>query len=88
MQSEDEIHEIMDSKIGYENVCLGLENTNKVADLIENVDMPFQKPQLPTFPLPDGYRNNKILSIRFNIFHCASWLKIKPFKVTFCNNLV
>lgn len=58
MQSEDEIHEIMDSQIGYENVCLGLENTNEVADLIENVDMPFQKPQLPTFPLPDGYRDN------------------------------
>ena len=58
MQSEDEIHEIMDSQIGYENVCLGLANTNKVADLIENVDMPFQKPQLPTFPLPDGYRDN------------------------------
>jgi len=58
MQSEDEIHEIMDSQIGYENVCLGLENTNKVADLIENVHMPFQKPQLPTFPLPDGYRDN------------------------------
>lgn len=58
MQSEDKIHEIMDSQIGYENVCLGLENTNKVADLIENVDMPFQKPQLPTFPLPDGYRDN------------------------------
>ena len=58
MQSEDEIHEIMDDQIGYENVCLGLENTNKVADLIENVDMPFQKPQLPTFPLPDGYRDN------------------------------
>lgn len=58
MQSENEIHEIMDSQIGYENVCLGLENTNNVADLIENVDMPFQKPQLPTFPLPDGYKDN------------------------------
>lgn len=58
MQSEDEIHEIMDSQIGYKNVCLGLENTNKVANLIENVDMPFQKPQLPTFPLPNGYRDN------------------------------
>lgn len=58
MQSEDEIHKIMDSQIGYENVCLGLENTNNVADLIENVDMPFQKPQLPTFPLPDGYKDN------------------------------
>lgn len=58
MQSEDEIHEIMDSQIGYENVCIGLENTNKVADLIGEVNMPFQKPQLPTFPLPEGYKDN------------------------------
>ena len=58
MQSEDEIHECMDSQIGYENVCIGLENTNKVADLIEQVNMPFQSPQLPTFPLPDGYKDN------------------------------
>ena len=58
MQSEQEIHECMDGQIGYENVCIGLENTNKVADLIEEVNMPFQKPQLPTFPLPDGYKDN------------------------------
>lgn len=58
MQSEEEIHECMDNQIGYENVCIGLENTNKVADLIGKVNMPFQKPQLPTFPLPDGYKDN------------------------------
>lgn len=58
MQSEEEIHECMDNQIGYENVCIGLENTNKVADLIGEVNMPFQKPQLPTFPLPDGYKDN------------------------------
>lgn len=58
MQTEEEIHECMDGQIGYENVCIGLENTNKVADLIEEVNMPFQKPQLPTFPLPDGYKDN------------------------------
>lgn len=58
MQTEEEIHECMDSQIGYENVCIGLKNTNKVADLIEEVNMPFQKPQLPTFPLPDGYKDN------------------------------
>ena len=58
MQSEDEIHECMDSQIGYENVCIGLSNTNKVADLIENVNMPFQSPKLPTFPLPDGFNDN------------------------------
>ena len=58
MQSEDEIHKCMDSQIGYENVCIGLENTNKIADMIENVNMPFQSPKLPTFPLPDGFNNN------------------------------
>lgn len=58
MQSEEEIHECMDSQIGYENVCIGLANTNKVADLIDNVNMPFQSPQLPTFPLPDGFNDN------------------------------
>lgn len=58
MQSEEEIHKCMDNQIGYENVCIGLENTNKVADLIGEVNMPFQKPQLPTFPLPEGYKDN------------------------------
>ena len=58
MQSEEEIHEVMDSQIGYENVCVGLENTNEIADLIDNVDMPFQKPKLPTFPLPEGFESN------------------------------
>lgn len=58
MQSEEEIHECMDNQIGYKNVCIGLENTNKVADLIGEVNMPFQKPQLPTFPLPEGYKDN------------------------------
>lgn len=58
IQTEEEIHEIMDSQIGYDNVCIGLENTNKVSDLIENVDMPFQSPKLPTFPLPDGIKDN------------------------------
>lgn len=58
LQTAEEIHRCMDGQIGYENVCIGLENTNKAADLIEPVDMPFQEPQLPTFPLPDGYRDN------------------------------
>lgn len=58
IQSEEEIHDIMDSQIGYDNVCIGLANTNEIADLIENVDMPFQEPKLPTFPLPDGFKSN------------------------------
>lgn len=58
IQTEEEIHKIMDGQIGYDNVCIGLDNTNKIADLIENVNMPFQSPKLPTFPLPDGFNSN------------------------------
>lgn len=58
LQSEDEIHSIMDSQIGKENVDTGLENTNIIADLIEDVKMPFQPPQLPTYPLPEGFDTN------------------------------
>lgn len=58
IQSEAEIYEVMSSQIGEENVKLGLASTNKVADMIENVDMPFQAPQLPTYPLPDGFEDN------------------------------
>ena len=58
LQSEKEIHETMDSQIGVENVNIGLENSDIIADLIDVVDMPFQPPQLPTFPLPDGFEDN------------------------------
>lgn len=58
IQSDEEIHEIMDEQIGYENVCKGLSETNNIADLIEEVKMPFQSPKLPTFPLPKGFKNN------------------------------
>lgn len=58
MQTDEEIHEIMDNQIGSIAVEIGLKNTDKVADLIEDVDMPFQEPQLPTFPLPEGFKDN------------------------------
>lgn len=58
LQSEDEIHATMDKQIGKENVDIGLENTNIIADMIEEVNMPFQSPKLPTFPLPEGFNDN------------------------------
>ena len=58
VQTIEEIHEIMDSQIGYANVEHGLATTNLVADIIDNVSMPFQSPQLPTFPLPEGFNDN------------------------------
>lgn len=58
LQSVEEIHNIMDCQIGYENVERGLATTNLIADMIDNVNMPFQAPQLPTFPLPNGFNDN------------------------------
>lgn len=58
LQSEDEIHEIMDKQIGVENVNIALANTNKIADMIDVVNMPFQSPQLPTYPLPKQFTSN------------------------------
>ena len=58
MQTEDEIHSIMDGQIGAENVNIGLANTNVIADMIDDVNMPFQGPKLPKFPLSDGFNNN------------------------------
>ncbi len=58
VQTIEEIHKVMDSQIGYANVEHGLATTNLVADIIDNVSMPFQSPQLPTFPLPEGFNDN------------------------------
>ena len=58
LQSEDEIYEIMTPQIGAGNVSYGLNQTNLVAEMVEEVHMPFQPPQLPTYPLPDGFNSN------------------------------
>jgi len=58
LQDENEIHLIMDSQIGIDNVNLGIKNTDIIADMIDVVNMPFQEPQLPTYPLPVGFRDN------------------------------
>ena len=58
LQSEEDIHNIMDKQIGKEAVDIGLLRTNEIAELIEEVKMPFQSPQLPTFPLPKEFNNN------------------------------
>jgi len=58
LQSAQEIHEILDKQIGIENVEVGLKNTLEIMNLVETVNMPFQSPQLPTFPLPEGFDSN------------------------------
>ena len=58
LQSDDEIHQYMDEHIGKENVDLGLLRSDEIAELCDVVNMPFQEPQLPTFPLPEGFEDN------------------------------
>ena len=58
LQSDEEIHATMDRQIGVDNVTIGLQNSDMIADLIDEVKMPFQSPQLPTFPLPEGFEDN------------------------------
>ena len=59
LQSEDEIYEIMTPQISAAQVKLGLANTNVINDLIEEVNMPFQAPQLPEFQVPDKHGSMK-----------------------------
>lgn len=58
MQSEEEIHAIMDNQIGYDNVCIGLENTNKIADMCDEVHLPFSAPKIPTFQIDPHFKSN------------------------------
>lgn len=58
LQTDEEIHAIMDSQIGEENVTRGLWVSDDISNMIDDVHMPFQSPQLPTFPLPDGFEDN------------------------------
>lgn len=57
VQTIEDIHNIMDSQIGVDAVNQGLEETNHIADLIEEVHMPFQEPKLPTYPIPPIYNS-------------------------------
>ena len=58
LQSEDEIHNIMDQQIGYENVCVGLNNTNKIADMCEEVHLPFSAPKIPSFQIDPRFNSD------------------------------
>lgn len=59
LQSEEDIYEIMTFQIGADNIKLGLDNTNKINDMIEIVSMPFQDPILPDFIVPDKFKSQK-----------------------------
>lgn len=56
--SDEEIHEVLDKQIGYDAVCECLKNTDLVADLCEDVDMPWHEPELPKIDIPNKYANS------------------------------
>lgn len=58
LQSAEEIYSVMSNQIGEDNVTKGLFETDVVSNMIEEVHMPFQSPQLPTYPLPLGFDSN------------------------------
>lgn len=58
MMSEDEIHEVLDKQIGYEAACECIKNTDVVADLCEDIDMPWHEPELPKIDIPEKYSSS------------------------------
>ena len=58
IMSEEDIHNVLDAQIGIDTVNIGLAYTNEIADMCDIVNMPFQAPKLPTFPLPEGFTDN------------------------------
>ena len=58
LMSDDEIHDVLDKQIGYDAVCECLKNTDVVADLCEDVDMPWHEPELPHIEIPDKYSSS------------------------------
>lgn len=59
MMSDAEIHEILDKQIGKEAANRCLYNTDVIADLCEDVKMPFHSPELPTINTPEGFEDTR-----------------------------
>ncbi len=55
LKSDKEIIEAMESYMSLDDIIEGLENSNTILDIIEDVNMPFQEPELPHYDLPDGF---------------------------------
>lgn len=56
--SREEQHGILDSQIGYEAAEWCINNTDEVADLCDDVDMPWHEPELPKIEIPPQYFNS------------------------------
>lgn len=58
LMSDKEIHNVLDKQIGHDAVCECLKNTDLVADLCEDVDMPWHEPELPKIDIPKKYSSS------------------------------
>lgn len=58
MMSDEEIHAILDKYLGEDAVNECLKNTDVVADLCEDVQMPWHEPELPKIDIPDQYTSS------------------------------
>lgn len=56
--SREEQHEILDSQIGYDAAEWCINNTDEVADLCDDVDMPWHEPELPKIEIPPQYSSS------------------------------
>lgn len=56
--SREEQHRILDGQIGYEATEWCINNTDEVADLCDDVDMPWHEPELPKIKIPPQYSNS------------------------------
>lgn len=59
MKSVEEIHDDLDNELGKNIVDWCIENTMEVANLVDNVDIPFGDPKLPHIDTPNGFSDNK-----------------------------
>ena len=58
MMSDEEIHNILDKQIGKDAVNQCIKNTDIVADLCEDVQMPWHEPELPKIDIPSVYTDS------------------------------
>lgn len=56
--SRDEQHRALDNQIGYDAAEWCINNTDEVADLCDDVDMPWHEPELPKIEIPPQYSNS------------------------------
>ena len=56
--SREEQHRVLDNQIGYDAAEWCINNTDEVADLCDDVDMPWHEPELPKIEIPPQYSNS------------------------------